>query len=56
MSTEKMVDDSGAKGLHFFIDWSGKVRKVACVQKAKISEESKPCSMANTELLRGLPG
>ena len=23
--------------------WSRKVRKMACVQKAKISEESEPC-------------
>lgn len=49
-----MVDDSGAKGLHFFIGWSRKVRKVECVQKAEISEESKPCSMAKAELLGGL--
>lgn len=37
-----MVDDSEARGLHFFIGWSRKVREVTCVGKTKISEESEP--------------
>lgn len=46
-----MVDASGTEGLRFFIGWSRKVRKVACVQRAKTSEEYKPCSIAKAELL-----